>query len=68
MDTCLIDGDVVVYICGFAAQQTWYTCEVDQSEHATRKLALAHLESIGELDEDGGDHYYCSSRTPFSCS
>ena len=53
MDTCLIDGDVVVYICGFAAQQTWYTCEVDQSEHATRKLALAHLESIGELDEDG---------------
>lgn len=46
MDVALVDGDVLVYINGFAAQETWYTCE-DEEVFPTLTQAKAHSEKVG---------------------
>lgn len=46
MDTALVDGDVLVYINGFAAQETWYTCE-DEEVFPTLGKAKEHSVKIG---------------------
>ena len=46
MQTALIDGDVVVYVAGFAAEECWYETE-DGEIHGTMTQAKLHCDRIG---------------------
>ena len=45
MLTALVDGDPIVYICGFAAQSSTWRCVEDDSIHATKTKAREHAEN-----------------------
>lgn len=50
MKAALVDGDVVVYIAGFAAEEAWYEC-VDGTIHPTKGKAKEHCIKLGEDTE-----------------
>jgi len=45
--TALIDGDPIVYVCGFAAEESWYETE-DGMIHPTQGKAKEHCVTHGQ--------------------